>query len=124
MQIFTPGFSKRKFKQQDSKIFVARRFEKSLERNVFLFNPLSTFQETILEWVLAFPANYPCIKPKKHSMVVKNKLVSLYIGCAIMGPRLTFHSVTRSIKLMCLKTIAMGTGICSLRSQSLATKIF
>ena len=37
------------------------------------------------------------------------------------GTETKFHGVTRSINSKCLKTINVGTGLCSLRSQSLTT---
>ena len=43
MQTFTPGFSKRKFKQQETNILVVLHFEKPFERNVFLFNLIRLF---------------------------------------------------------------------------------
>ena len=51
MQKLAPGFSERNFwsespNKRETSILAVLRFEKPFERDVFRFNPLSTFRET------------------------------------------------------------------------------
>ena len=46
MQKLTPGFSERKSYQTGNKYFSCPALEKPFEREVFRFNPFSSFRET------------------------------------------------------------------------------